>query len=71
MDSLRIVAGTTLVWLAIAACFIRGIFVFDMGTSAQNNSYPVASGLCLAGSVIAAAIMMVFHAMMWKIDKNK
>jgi len=46
----------TVVWLAIGTCFLRGVFVFDMGGSAKGT-YPIASGLCMAGAVIAAAIM--------------
>jgi len=44
------------IWLAIGLVFVRGLFVFDMGYSAANT-FPVASGLCIGGSVIAAAIM--------------
>ena len=44
------------IWVCIALVFMRGLFVFDMGPSAAN-SYPVASAICFAGSVIAAAIM--------------
>lgn len=45
-----------MIWVAITICFVRGLFVMDMGRSAETT-YPIASGLCLAGSVIAAAIM--------------
>ncbi len=49
-------ALSTIVWIAIAISFLRGLFVFDMGGSARDT-YPTASGICLAGAVIAAAIM--------------
>ena len=45
-----------LIWLAIAACFIRGLFVWDMGGSAVD-SFPIASAICFAGSIIASVIM--------------
>lgn len=45
-----------IIWVAIGLVFVRGLLVFDMGLSAEQ-SYPVASGVCFAGSVIAAAIM--------------
>ena len=51
MNTLRIA-----VWIGIAVTFLRGLFVFDMGGSAKS-SYPTASGICLAGAVVAAAIM--------------
>ena len=53
MKALRIV-----VWIAIVIAFVRGLFVFDMGPSAEG-SYPTASGICLAGAVVAAALMVV------------
>jgi len=46
----------TIIWVAIGLVFVRGLFVFDMGPSAEQT-YPIASGVCFAGSVIAAAIM--------------
>ncbi|MEX0701111.1 MAG: hypothetical protein WD069_03360 [Planctomycetales bacterium] len=46
-----------IVWFGIVVCFLRGLFVFNMGPSAAMT-YPTASGLCLAGSVIAAAIIV-------------
>ena len=46
----------TVVWIAIAVCFVRGLFVFDMGYSAAST-YPMVSGICLAGAVLAAAVM--------------
>ena len=46
----------TVVWTAIVVCFVRGLFVFDMGPSA-DHTYPTASGICLAGAVLAAAVM--------------
>ena len=55
-------SAVIVVWVGIAICFIRGLYALDMGGSAQHT-YPTAVGLCLAGSVVAAAIMMVFHAM--------
>jgi hypothetical protein len=47
----------TFVWLAIVATFLRGLFVFDLGVSAEHN-YPTASAICLVGSILAAAIML-------------
>ena len=47
----------SLVWTGIVICFIRGLFVFDMGGSAEGT-YPTASDVCLAGSIIAAAILV-------------
>lgn len=51
MTVLRIV-----VWIAIAISFVRGLFAFDMGPSAEGT-YPTAGGICLAGAVVAAAIV--------------
>ncbi len=45
-----------IVWAAIVVSFVRGLFVFDMGPSAKDV-YPTASGVCLAGAVVAAALM--------------
>jgi len=46
----------TVVWIAIAVCFVRGLFVFDVGHSAERSA-ATASGICLAGAVLAAAVM--------------
>jgi hypothetical protein len=45
-----------IIWAAIAVAFIRGLFVWDMGGSAKD-SYPTASAICLAGALVAAALM--------------
>lgn len=45
-----------IIWIAVAVAFVRGLFVFDMGPSA-TDVYPTASGVCLAGAVLAAALM--------------
>jgi hypothetical protein len=45
-----------IVWAVIAVAFGRGLFVLDMGPSAKDI-YPTASGICLAGAVVASAIM--------------
>ena len=50
------------VWVAIAIAFARGLFVLDMGPSAKNV-YPTASGICLAGAVVAAALMYLAERM--------
>ena len=47
----------TAIWIAIGTTFLRGLFVWDMGLSAAD-SYPPASAICLAGSLIAGAIMI-------------
>jgi len=47
------------IWLAILAAFLRGLFVFDMGGSAQN-SYPTASAICFVGSILGAILMLRF-----------
>ena len=46
-----------LLWLAIVATFVRGLFVFDMGLSAEQ-SYPTASAICLVGAILAAVFML-------------
>ena len=63
-------AVTVMVWIGIIICFIRGLFAFDMGGSAKDT-YPVAGGICLAGSVVAASVMMVFHALTASSDKEQ
>ena len=45
-----------LIWLAIVACFIRGLFVWDMGGSAVD-SFPIASAICFTGAIIASVLM--------------
>ena len=44
------------IWCVIAMCFVRGLWVWDMGPSA-NDSYPIASAICFGASAVAAAIM--------------
>ncbi|MCH2021301.1 MAG: hypothetical protein MK207_02375 [Saprospiraceae bacterium] len=44
------------IWIIIIVCFIRGLFVFDMGASA-SETYPIAGAICFAGSIIAAILM--------------
>jgi hypothetical protein len=51
-------AMKTVIWIGISLCFVRGLFVFDMGGSAEKT-YPTASAICLTGAVIAAALMYV------------
>lgn len=45
------------IWIAILACFLRGLFVFDMGGSAEN-SYPTASAICFTASIFFAILML-------------
>ena len=47
---------TTLAWVAIAVCFLRGLLAFDMGSSVKGYD-GIVGGLCLAASVVAAAIL--------------
>ena len=47
---------SSIIWIAIALVFARGLFVFDMGPSAKDV-YSTASAVCLAGAVVAAALM--------------
>lgn len=44
------------IWAAIAAAFLRGLFVFDQGKSAAD-SYPIASAICLIGAIMCAVMM--------------
>jgi nicotinamide riboside transporter PnuC len=44
------------IWISIALSFARGLFVFDMGASAQS-SFPVASAICFVGAILAAVLM--------------
>lgn len=46
-----------LIWLALAAAFLRGLFVFDMGVSAERTQ-PVASAICFVGSILRAVLML-------------
>jgi len=56
MNAIRV-----LIWIAILIAFARGLFVWDMGGSAQQT-YPVAGAICLAGAVVAAALMYMADA---------
>jgi hypothetical protein len=47
------------IWLAILAAFLRGLFVFDMGGSAQST-YPTASAVCFVGAILGAILMLRF-----------
>lgn len=47
----------TIIWVAILASFLRGVFVFDQGPSAADI-YPTASAICLVGAIIAAILMV-------------
>ena len=43
-------------WVATAACFVSGLWAFDMGPPAEQT-YPTAGAVCPAGSAIAAALI--------------
>jgi hypothetical protein len=43
-------------WIIIGICFLRGLFVFDMGGSAEGT-YPTAGAICLGAATLGASIM--------------
>ena len=55
-----------IIYLALIACFIRGLFVFDQGGSAKDT-YPTASAICFVGSISGAIAMFCIE--LWLIDK--
>ena len=52
-----------LLQLLMAACILRGLFVFDMGGSAEDTN-TTASAICLVAAVLAAGIL-------YYVDQNK
>ncbi len=54
MKTLRFV-----IWAVIVVGFLRGLWVFDSGGSA-NTHETVGAGLCFAGALISATIMFCF-----------
>jgi hypothetical protein len=46
----------TIIWLAITACFFRGLLIFGDQRS-QNHMFPTATAICLVGAILAAVLM--------------
>lgn len=49
------------IWLFIAAGLLRGLWVFDMGGSA-NSHETVAAGLCFAAAMLSTVLMFCFDS---------
>lgn len=48
-------------WMVIGVSFLRGILVFDMGTSAKPSD-SVAGAICMAAAAIGAALVSLAPA---------